>query len=165
MKRFVIASLVLAVFLTPTVSGAKDKSETEFAVFGEAPDGTADLSSSNPVVVGTNVWTYSPEFIELFLSDHVVDGTGISSGSHWGRARCLKKNGPEGGRLDFYFDCTGELLETCSYRLIVRFGIYDKKNDIVVFDPGSLLLYLTQPEYQLLRDTGASFSIAFQEAE
>jgi hypothetical protein len=140
---------------------APDKSATELALFGPAPDGTMDVVSDGPVLVGVDVQTYSPDLIELFLSEALVSDTSIPAGPHWGKARCLKKNGREAGRLDFYFDCTENDLSTCSYRLIVRFGLYDKKADTVFFDPGSMLLYTTGPDSQLLKEGQASFSVVF----
>jgi hypothetical protein len=72
----------------------------------------------------------------------------------------------EGGRLDFYFDCsTGDDLSTCPYRLIVRFGIYDRKADVVVFDLGHMLLFTTGPDGSQIKEGSASFSIAFQAEE
>jgi hypothetical protein len=85
-------------------------------------------------------------------------------GFYAGFARCLKKNGPEGGRLDFFFggdDCSEEL-NTCDYRLVVRGGIYDRKTDIDVFDPGSVLL---DCQGKLVKEGTASFTIEFSEID
>lgn len=161
MSKVRITAVWFGILAMTAISGVARKNETELAMFAGAPDGFADISSEGyHVIVGTNVWTYSPDDILLYLSEKLVADTEISPGEHWGRARCLKKNGPEGGRLDFYFDlCSGDDLSTCTYRLIVRFGIYDRNTDVVIFDPGSMRLYTT--EGQLLKGGDASFSIAF----
>jgi hypothetical protein len=141
----------------------KEKS-TEYAVFGKGIDGTADVLSAGPVVVGTDVQTYSPELISLYLSKELVEGTDLTKGWYDGMARVLRRNGPEGGRLDFYFDCSTTDLDSCDYRLIVRFGIYDRKADTVWFDPGEMTLNQRPTEDELgktLKRGEASFSVKF----
>lgn len=164
MNRLRIGAVLVTMIALAAFSVAAKKPDgggaTELAVFGAVPDGTMDVLSNGPVIVGTDVQTYSPSPIELFLSDALVSQTGIPAGSHWGKARCLKKNATEGGRLDFYFDCAGDDLNTCSCRLIVRFGIYERKADMVMFDPGSMVLYQGG---QLVKEGNASFSVAFPE--
>ncbi len=160
MKKLSIAAVLLTIFAMTVVSGKPKKIETEPAVFGPAPDGRLDISSYGEVIVGTNVWSYSPEEIDLNLSEELF-GTEIA-GWHSGRARVLKDNGPEGGRLDFYFDCDNDDLSTCTYRIIVRFGIYSDGE--VVFDPGSMVLVLYIPDDDplvLMEEESVSFSIAF----
>jgi hypothetical protein len=160
MNKLRILAVFVAIITLTAVSGtakkpaAPDHSATQMALFGAAPDGTADIAGEG--VVGTNVWTYSPQPITLYLTDRVAEAEGSKNGF----ARCLKKNGPEGGRPDFFFDCTGTELNTCAYRLVVRDGIYDRKNDVVVFDLGSVLL---DREGELVKEGTASFSIEFFE--
>lgn len=139
-KLRIVAVFVTIIAMAAFLGAAKkpagpDKTATEDAVFGPYKD-IADVSSVGAVTVGTNVWTYSPEEIVLELSESVVSNPTvlIAGGPHSGFARCLKKNGPEGGRLDFSFDCGAD---GC-LRLIVRDGIYDRKSDTVVFDRGRL---------------------------
>jgi hypothetical protein len=121
MKKLSIAVVLLTIFAMTVVSGKPKKSVDEPAIF------TGEVSSNGiEVRVGTNVLTYSPDVITLILPDAL-------GGEQYGRARVLKDNGPEGGRLDFYYNCSAFDLETCDYRLIVRFGIYDDGS--VVFDP------------------------------
>jgi len=159
MNKLKLVALFATIIALTVVSGAAkkpadpDHSATEYAVFGDAPGGW-DIQGEG--VVGTNVWTYSP--ITLLLSDRVA----LVSGEYSGFARCLKKNGPEGARLDFFFggDYCDSNLNTCDYRLVVRGGIYDRKPDIDVFDPGSVLL-----DYKgnLEKEGTASFTIAYSE--
>jgi hypothetical protein len=169
---FVVLALTISVAVAQRPGGGppgqdKDKdaqkSAVEPAVFGAPPVGTADIWSDGPVLVGTDVQTYSPEEIVLYLSEDLV-GDNLA-GSHGGMARVLRKNAREGGRLDFYFDCVTNDLNSCAYRLIVRFGIHDKKTDTVWFDPGTMELYLRPQEDtpgELLKGGQASFSVAFE---
>ncbi len=160
MNKLKLVAVFVTIIALTALSGAakkpdaKDKSATEYAVFGAVPDGTMDIEGDG--VVGTNVYTYSP--ITLYLSEEVELWEEVA-GTQSGFARCLKKNGPEGGRLDFFFGpgCTEEL-STCLYRLVVRDGIYDRKTDTDLFDPGSVLL---DQGGEFWREGEASFSIAF----
>jgi hypothetical protein len=166
MNKLRIVAVFVAIIALTAVSGTAkkpanpDHSATEYAIFGAAPGGTADIAGEG--IVGTNVWTYSPQPITLILSD-AFDGW---AGEKYGFARCLKKNGPEGGRLDFFFDCGGSSdLSDCSYRLVVRDGIYDRKTDADVFDPGSVLIDYTKdsPNDPPVFSGSASFSIEYFE--
>jgi hypothetical protein len=161
MSKTGLVAVLFAVITMTAASAAPKKSETERAVFGPYQAMEDVSSEGTPVIVGTNVLTYSPGLIDLYLSESLVANTEISYGWHSGKARCLKKNGPEGGRLDFYFqNCVGDDLSSCSYRLIVRFGIYDRKAGVVVFDLAEMQLYTTDGQY--LTTGSASFSVAFQ---
>jgi hypothetical protein len=164
-KLRIVAVCVTIIALTAVSGAAKkpalpDKSATEYAIFGAAPGGTADIVGEG--VVGTNVWTYSPQPIILNFSNDAFGNAW--KGPQTGFARCLKKNGPEGGRLDFFFACGGSSdLGDCSYRLVVRDGIYDRKTDADVFDPGSVLIDYTKdsPNDPPVFAGFASFSIEY----
>lgn len=156
MKKLKIVAVFVAIIALTVVSGeAMKPAATEHAEFGVVPGSeVADIEGEG--VVGTNVWTYSPEPIELYLTENVVQYEN-QVGSNWGFARCLKKNS---ARLDFFFDCSGPDLVDCDYRLMVLDGIYDRELDVAVFDPGTMYLDF---QGETVKAGTASFSIAFSE--
>ena len=148
----------------------KEKS-TGYAVFGVGIDGTADVLSDGPVVVGTDVQTYSPVPISLTLSKELLanpNGTAYwpfaadQDSAFWGFARVLRSNAREGGRLDFYFGCPNAYdKDECDYRLIVRFGIYDRKADTILFDGAEMFLNY-RPNRENMKTGEANFSVKFE---
>jgi hypothetical protein len=174
-KLAVTAAVVLLVpLLIAAGAPGNRKLVTECAIFEPAPDGVADVSSTGftssgcvadgpgAVEVGANVWTDSPEPIELSLSGGLVADSGVSSGSHWGIARVLKKNATEGGRFDFEFGWDTEH-SRYRYRLIVTEGIYDNTSDVVVYEVPTSQMYLYDyaADPALVKEGTVSFAISF----
>jgi hypothetical protein len=79
--------------------------------------------------------------IPLYLGPDVLEGqTDVAEGSYWGYARLLKAR--TSSRFDFFFrrsagTCVapaGREAPSCDYRLILEYGLFDRKADTVTFD-------------------------------
>jgi hypothetical protein len=99
------------------------------------------VSSDGAVEVGIDVNAYSGEEIPLYLGPDVLEGqTDVAEGSYWGYARLLKAR--TSSRFDFFFrrsagTCVapaGREAPSCDYRLILEYGLFDRKADTVTFD-------------------------------
>jgi hypothetical protein len=147
--------VVLVIFPALVVAGPPDKTQ-ECEVTSESET----IMSDGVVRIGTSVGSWvlvdsEGNSASLWLSGDLLYDTDLIQGSFCGHARMLKQNGPEGARFDFEFDeCTDEVCisppadcgpppwdnpDWCRYRLVLRDGIYDKKNDEVRYGSGALI--------------------------
>lgn len=141
--------LTLGVLSALLMAGPPDKTQRCTA--------TGEIESVPEVVqIGTSVgaWVLVDEdggAASLWLAGDLVSSEGghpdLAEGYFHGHARMLKQNGPEGARFDFEFDtveCTstpadcgpppwGDDDDCCRFRLVLRDGTYERKQDLVEY--------------------------------